>query len=205
MYYSISNFYCAYGAICYTNWSLLIHGTCITSMLVLSCVWSPHYFLWHLFMTKKKTHVYHLLNVYHMMSDSANMLDSWWLWILFLLSCIIYNHLYPWAIHLLLWDLTVCTLLFPACLKEGLYMYFTSLHLSEYMQWLSILSVIKKYLRHFLKNNFEMLAKPLVPFLRISLSMYERNLENFLMLFTTPNSDSLILSLGGLPNINWCR
>lgn len=112
MYYSISNFYCAYGAICYTNWSLLIHGTCITSMLVLSCVWSPHYFLWHLFMTKKKTHVYHLLNVYHMMSDSANMLDSWWLWILFLLSCIIYNHLYPWAIHLLLWDLTVCALFY---------------------------------------------------------------------------------------------
>jgi len=81
-------------------------------------------------------------------------------------------------------------------------MYFTSLHLSEYLQWLSILSVTKKYLRHFLKSNFEMLAKPSVLFLRISLSMYERNLENFLMLFDIPNSDSLIPSLGGLPNIN---
>jgi len=83
-------------------------------------------------------------------------------------------------------------------------MYFTSLHLWEYLQWLSILSVIKKYLHHFLKSNFEMLAKPSVLFLIISLSMYERNLENFLMLFDIPNSDSLIPSLGGLPNINWC-
>lgn len=81
-------------------------------------------------------------------------------------------------------------------------MYFTSLHLSRYMQWLSILSVIEKYPRHFLKSNFKMLAKPLVLFLRISLSMYEQNLENFLMLFSIPNSDFSIPSLGGLPNIN---
>ena len=83
-------------------------------------------------------------------------------------------------------------------------MYFTSLHLWEYLQWLSILSVIKKYLHHFLKSNFEMLAKPSVLFLRISLSMYEQSLENF-MLFSKPDSDSLFPSLGGLPNISWCR
>jgi hypothetical protein len=98
--------------------------------------------------------------------------------------------------------------LISAWVKEGLYMYFTSPRLSEYMQWLSILSVTKKYLRHFLKSNLEMLAKPLVLSLRICLSMYEWNHEMqyiiFLMLLGIPNSNSLILYLGGLPNINWC-
>uniref|UniRef100_A0A0A9DS73 Uncharacterized protein n=1 Tax=Arundo donax TaxID=35708 RepID=A0A0A9DS73_ARUDO len=48
----------------------------------------------------------------------------------------------------------------------------TSLHLSECMQWSSILSGIKNYPPHFLKSNFEMLAKLWVLCLRILLSMW---------------------------------
>jgi hypothetical protein len=114
------------------------------------------------------------------------------------------NCFYSSVILLFQFEINECILLFPVCQKEGLYMSYTSLRLLQYMQWSSILSVIKNYRRHFLKSNFEMLAKLLALCLGISLSMYEQyhTIEciNFTML--SSQSDCLIPPLGGLPNNN---